>query len=126
MSDLIQDRSETINTLAALMRDINDMTGDIKDQTTLQGNNLIKVEEELGDAAENVEQANEQLEQKMTRERTGNKCLIWCVIIAIIVVIILIYMSFIRNGDDDVVIKYEYPEQQQPVDPSQPTPYDQY
>ena len=59
MSDLIQDRSETINTLAALMRDINDMTGDIKDQTTLQGNNLIKVEEELGDAAENVEQANE-------------------------------------------------------------------
>ena len=119
MSDLIQDRSETINTLAALMRDINDMTGDIKEQTNLQGQNLIKVEEELVDATENIEHANEQLEMKNTRERTGNKCLIWCVAIAIIVVIILIYMSFIRGGDDDVVIKYEQIDPtQQPLDPS--------
>ena len=104
MTDLIQDRNETINTLAVLMRDINDMTGDIKDQTQLQGKKLVEVDEELGNAAENVEQANDQLEQKVTRERTGNKCLIWCVVIAIIVVVILIYMSFIRDDKEYIIV----------------------
>ena len=99
MSDLIEERNETINTLATLMRDINEMTGDIKEQTNIQGDKLVKVDEELGDAAENVEMANEQLEEKVTRERTGNKCLIWCVVVAVIIVIILIYLSFIRDDD---------------------------
>ena len=58
MSDMIQDRNETINTLAALMRDINDMTGDMREQTQIQGNKLVSVDNELGDAAENVELAN--------------------------------------------------------------------
>ena len=82
--------------LANLMQDINTMTGDIKDQTTLQGAKLDVIDDELGDAADNVQQANEQLEEKMVRENTGNKCLIWCVVIAILVVIVLVFFTFIR------------------------------
>ena len=126
MSDLIQSNGETINTLVNLMQDISVMTGDIKEQTNLQGNNLQKIDEELADATENVEHANEQLEQKNTRERTGNKCLIWCVIIAIIVVIILVYLSFIRRDDDDVIIKYEHADPQQVADPSSPDTTEKY
>ena len=81
--------------LANLMQDINTMTGDIKDQTTLQGAKLDVIDDELGDAADNVQQANEQLEEKMVRENTGNKCLIWCVVIAILVVIVLVFFTFI-------------------------------
>ena len=124
MTDLLQDRSETINTLVTLMEDINVMTGDIKEQTNLQGQNLQKIDEELADAVENVEQANEELMQKNTRERTGNKCLIWCVVIAIIVVIILIYLSFIQRDDNDIIIKYEDADPEQSTDPSQPASYE--
>ena len=81
---------------------------------------MQKIDEELIGAVENVEQANEQLEMKNTRERTGNKLLIYCVIIAIIVVIILIYLSFIKRDDDDVIIKYEQADPQQVADPSSP------
>jgi len=59
MSDLIHDRNETISMLSTLMQDINTMTGDIKDQTNLQGENLEKIDEEIGGAADNVELANE-------------------------------------------------------------------
>ena len=55
MSDLIGDRSEQIEMLANLMQDINTMTGDIKDQTTLQGAKLDVIDDELGDAADNVQ-----------------------------------------------------------------------
>ena len=65
------------------------------------------VDEEMIGAYDNVEQANEQLEEKMGRENSGNKCLIWCVVIAIIVVVLLIFFGFIRR--DKVVIKYEDP-----------------
>ena len=59
MADLIQDRNESINLIATVMRDINSITSDIKDQTKLQGTKLEKVDQELGGAAENVENANE-------------------------------------------------------------------
>ena len=41
----------------------------------------------------------------MTRERTGNKLLIWCVAIAIIIVGLLIYFGFVKK--DEVVIEIE-------------------
>ena len=43
----------------------------------------------------------------MTRENSGNKCLIWCVVIAIIVVVLLIFFGFMRK--DKVVIHYDSP-----------------
>ena len=63
------------------------------------------IDEELAGAADNVEAANEQLHEKMTRERTGNKLLIWCVAIAIIIVGLLIYFGFVKK--DEVVIEIE-------------------
>ena len=50
MTDLIQDRNETINMVAAVMRDISDLTTDIKDQPRLQGTKMEKIDEELGAA----------------------------------------------------------------------------
>ena len=103
MADLIQDRNETINMVAAVVRDINDLPADIKDQKRLQGTKMEQIDEELGGAAENVENANEQLQEKMTRERTGNKCLVWCVVIAVIVVVLLIFFGFVKK--DEIVIE---------------------
>ena len=59
MGDLIEDRSETIRMVAAVMRDINSLTVDIREQTQLQGSKLEKVDEELAGAADNVELAND-------------------------------------------------------------------
>jgi len=59
MADLIQDRNESINLVATVMRDINSITKDIRDQTQLQGTKLNVIDEELGGAADNVENANE-------------------------------------------------------------------
>lgn len=124
MSDTIQDRNERFNDLAALMRDLSDMTGVIKEQTQIQGGKLQTVDNELGDAAENVEQANEQLEQKVTRERAGNKCLIWCVVVAVIVVILLIYLSFVRKDDEVIIVEVEKEQSNLESDPT--TPLDDY
>jgi len=50
--------------------------------------------------------ANEQLEEKMTKERTGNKLLTWCVVIACILLVLLIFFGFIHNkGDEEVIIQ---------------------
>lgn len=64
------------------------------------------IDEELHGAADNVEQANEQLHQKMERENTGNKCLIWCVVIACIVVILLIFFGFVRKDTVEVEVEH--------------------
>ena len=41
----------------------------------------------------------------MTRTRTGNKLLIWCVVIAIIMVAFLIFFGFVRDDSDTIVIQ---------------------
>ena len=41
------------------MRDVRDITGDIEAQTKVQGAKLEVIDEDLGNAAENVEEANE-------------------------------------------------------------------
>ena len=45
--------------IASVMKDINELTSDIRDQTKLQGTKIEVIDEELGSAAENVENANE-------------------------------------------------------------------
>ena len=87
------------------MRDIADITQDIRDQTRLQGEKMDVIDEELHGAADNVEAANEQLHQKMERENTGNKCLVWCVVIAVIVLVLLIFFGFVRQ--DTVTIEVQ-------------------
>lgn len=116
MADLIEDRNETIRMVAEVMRDINSLTADIKEQTNFQGEKLLKVDEELAGAAENVENANDQLQQKMSRERTGNKCLVWCVVIAILVVVCLIFFGFVKDDHQEIIIKMD-PDAKTPATP---------
>ena len=89
------------------MRDVRDITGDIESQTKVQGAKLEVIDEDLGNAAENVEEANEQLAEKMKRERTGNKLLIWCVVIAVIICVCLIFFGFVNKGDKEIVIEVD-------------------
>ena len=89
------------------MRDVRDITGDIEAQTKVQGAKLEVIDEDLGNAAENVEDANEQLAEKMKRERTGNKLLIWCVVIAVIICVCLIFFGFVNKGDKEIVIEVD-------------------
>ena len=90
--------------LASVMKDINALTHDIKDQTRLQGTKIDVIDEDLGSATENVEQANVELQEKMTRERTGNKVLIWCVVVAIFVVFFLIFFGFVHKKSTNIII----------------------
>ena len=102
MEDLIDTRGEQIELIHGLMRDLNSMTQDIRQQTDLQGSKLAKVDEELGEAAMNVEHANEQLEENVERNQSSNKCLIWSIVIVLIAVGGLIFFGFFK--DDTVKI----------------------
>ena len=47
----------------------------------------------------------------MTRERTGNKLLIWCVVIALILLVLLVFFGFVHNkGDTEVIVMPPQPE----------------
>ena len=98
------------------MRDVRDITGDIESQTKVQGAKLEVIDEDLGNAAENVEEANEQLAEKMKRERTGNKLLIWCVVIAVIICVCLIFFGFVNKGDKEIVIEVDSKDPDVPED----------
>lgn len=98
------------------MRDVRDITGDIEAQTKVQGTKLEVIDEDLGNAAENVEEANEQLAEKMKRERTGNKLLIWCVVIAVIICVCLIFFGFVNKGDKEIVIEVDTKDPDVPED----------
>ena len=98
------------------MRDVRDITGDIEAQTKVQGAKLEVIDEDLGNAAENVEEANEQLAEKMKRERTGNKLLIWCVVIAVIICVCLIFFGFVNKGDKEIVIEVDTKDPDVPED----------
>lgn len=60
----------------------------------------------MGGAADNMEKADEQLHKKMTAERAGNKCLLWCVVIAMLAVVILIFFGLMgdKGGDETTII----------------------
>ena len=51
----------------------------------------------MADAADNVEQANDELDGLHKKVRTGNKCLVWCVIISLLIAIFLIVFNFVKK-----------------------------
>ena len=104
MQDLIQDRASTIKLVSETMKNIGELTADIKEQTQLQGTKMDLIDEDLVGAQDNVEEANDQLAEKMDTERTGNKCLMCCVITAVLLVVILIIMAFVRDNDVEIEI----------------------
>ena len=65
---------------------------------------MDQIDEDLTGAQDNVEEANEQLAEKMDTERFGNKCLMCCVFTAVLLVVILIIMAFVRDDDVEVQI----------------------
>ena len=65
-----------------------------------------------------MEEANEQLAEKMKRERTGNKLLIWCVVIAVIICVCLIFFGFVNKGDKEIVIEVDSKDPAAPEDQS--------
>mmetsp|Transcript_21639 Transcript_21639/g.28982 ORF Transcript_21639/g.28982 Transcript_21639/m.28982 type:complete len:121 (+) Transcript_21639:689-1051(+) len=110
MADMIESRNETFKQFESLMRDVRDITGDIESQTKIQGEKMEVIDEDLGGAADNVEQANEQLAEKMNRERTGNKLLIWCVVIAVIICVCLIFFGFVNKGETVIEVEIQPPQ----------------
>ena len=108
IADLIQDRDETIDNVATYMKDVADVIRDIKVETRAQGQKLDVIHENMEDAAENVEQANKQLHEKLKKTRTGNKCLIWCIVFAVLAIIAVIVFGFVLpNKDEEITIVAE-------------------
>jgi len=41
----------------------------------------------------------------MTRERTGNKVLIWCVVLAVLLLAFLVYFGFVAKSGNETIIE---------------------
>lgn len=76
----------------------------MRDLTRIQGEKLDVVHEDMAEAKDNLERANEELTQKLKKTRTGNKCLIWCVVFAVITIVLVILFGIVLKVDDDAEI----------------------
>jgi len=100
MQDLTEGRGETIDLVHQVMQDIKDVTGDLKVETNIQGQKLLEIDENICGAEENLEKADEHLHQKLSRERTGNKCLLWCIIGGVLLFACLIFFGFFNKDKE--------------------------
>lgn len=76
------------------MTDINLVSKDIAMETKTQGVKLTKVEVNIQETKTNMEQGNEQLEVKIERDKSNNKCLIGCVAITFACIVIILVLGF--------------------------------
>jgi t-SNARE complex subunit (syntaxin) len=61
MTDIIQERTQTIDKIATIMKDINQIAKEINDETNIQGEKLLKVETTMTTAADNTKAATQHL-----------------------------------------------------------------
>lgn len=61
MTDIIQERTQTIDKIATIMNDINQIAKEINVETNVQGEKLMKVETTMTTAADNTHAATQHL-----------------------------------------------------------------
>jgi t-SNARE complex subunit (syntaxin) len=61
MTDIIQERTQTIDKIATIMKDINQIAKEINVETNVQGEKLLNVETTMTTAADNTRAATQHL-----------------------------------------------------------------
>ena len=61
MTDIIQERTQTIDKIATIMKDINQIAKEINVETNVQGEKLLNVETTMTTAADNTKAATQHL-----------------------------------------------------------------
>ncbi len=90
MTDIIQERTQTIDKIATIMKDINSIAKEINIETNVQGEKLVKVEATMGTAAENTRAATKHLTEAADTQRKSYKWLIIMMSASLILLIIMI------------------------------------
>ena len=90
MTDIIQERSMSIDKIASIMKDINQIAKEINVEVNVQGEKLQHVETTMTTAADNTRAATQHLTEAAKTQRKSYKWLIIMMAASLILLIILI------------------------------------
>jgi t-SNARE complex subunit (syntaxin) len=90
MTDIIQERTQTIDKIATIMKDINQIAKEINVETNIQGEKLLNVETTMTTAADNTRAATQHLTEAANTQRKSYKWLIIMMAASLFLLIILI------------------------------------
>lgn len=103
MQNIITQRNQDINQIGDIMSNINDMAKDLATETKDQGDKLLKLDSNMGEAEKNADDALIELKSAANHSRKAGrctKCLIWLILILVLGVGLIVYFVFIRGGDE--------------------------
>ena len=80
------------------MLNINEMAKDINAETYEQGKKLERLDQHVRTAADNVEKANEHLNQANESQKRSGKCLWWLILIAIVAIALILYFTVFKGN----------------------------
>ena len=89
MENIINERKNDINAIAAIMGDINELAKDIAKETSIQGENLLKVDESMNEAKDNAEAGLQELQEAQVHSRRTGKCTYFLVGIIMLCLVVL-------------------------------------
>lgn len=99
MQNIIDQRNNDINTIGDIMSNINEMAKDLAIETKVQGDKLLNLDKNMGDAEDNAKDALDQLKSadKNSKKATKcTKCLLIFIILLIIAVGLIVYFTWIK------------------------------
>lgn len=102
MEQIINQRNNDINAIGEIMGNINEMAKDLAKETKEQGDKLIKLDDNIGVAEQNADDALEQLKSAANHQKKAGKCTKWlvCLIFTLLVAVgLIIYFVFIKKDD---------------------------
>ena len=96
VTNLIQDRQDTLNSVEHLMSDISEITKQINTKVYDHRDMIIEIDTNTTSALTNTILAEEQIVQAAAKQKTTSKCMIWLIAIITITVLIIV-LSVIIN-----------------------------
>ena len=88
MNEIIGQRKEDISNIANIMSDINAIAKDLAIETTVQGEKLVRLDQNMAEADNNAEAALGQLKQAKNHQKKAGKCL-KCLVALIVLCLII-------------------------------------
>lgn len=96
MADVIKDRQDQLNDVEKLMGDINVITKDINSKVHNQRKDLVEIDHNAGTALENAVEAEKNIEEAVEHQKSGGKCMYYCVAIAAVMALIIILIVILK------------------------------
>ena len=94
MEEVIKQRKKEINQIESIMQNINAIAKDINVEVQTQGEKLVRLDQHMTSAANNVQAGNEELVQAREHQKKGGRCLIYLIIACLIAIGIILTIIF--------------------------------